>query len=290
MPLSAGEKWFAVFNYTLLSLFGFVTFAPFLNVVAQSFSDNLAIVAGEVGLWPSGFHWDAYIKILNQAEFIQAFNVTVGRTVVGSLFSVLLTALLAYPLSKAYIRGRSGVLFYVFFTMLFSGGMIPNFLVVKSLGLFNSFWVYILPGAISAFHVIILKNFFQSVPVEVEESAVMDGCSNLGILFRIVVPLSMPAIATIALFNAVHHWNSFFDAVLYVNNDRLYPLQIFLRNLIAANQTQTDGLQGTNVDEIINPESLKAAALITSMLPIIIAYPLLQKYFVKGITLGSIKS
>lgn len=289
MLRSRGEKLFLAVNYALLTLIGCTAVAPFVNLLAESFSGNTAIVAGDVLFWPVQFHLDAYRAILKDVSFVQSFQLTVLRTVIGTCANVLFTTLLAYPLSKAYIKGRSAFLFLIFFTMLFQGGMIPSFLVVKSVGLYNSFWVYVIPGAISAFHVIILKNFFQSIPGEIEESARMDGCSNLGLLFRIVVPLSMPAIATIALFNAVHHWNSFFDAVLYINNSKLYPLQIYLRNLIAANQSQND-LQGTDADEIINPESLKAAALIASMIPIMIAYPFLQKYFVQGITLGSVKS
>jgi putative aldouronate transport system permease protein len=289
MPMSKGETIFTIVNYAVLILLGFAAFAPFLNVIAQSFSSNLAIVAGDVTFWPMGFQLDSYQAILKDPSFLQSFYITVLRTVIGTLISVLLTSFLAYPLSKAVIKGRSGILFFIFFTMLFSGGMIPHFLIVKSLGLFNTLWAFIIPGAISAFHVIILKNFFQGIPVEIEESAVMDGCTNLGILFRMVIPLSMPAIATIALFNAVHQWNSFFDAVLFVNDSKLYPLQIFLRNLIAANQMQ-NSIEASDLNPIINPESLIAAALMASTIPIVVTYPFLQKFFVKGMVLGSVKS
>lgn len=179
-------------------------------------------------------------------------------------------------------------MFLIVFTMLFSGGMIPTYLVIKELHLMNTFWAYVIPGAVNAFHVVIMKNFFQSIPNELEESARIDGSSNLGILFRIVVPLSMPVIATIALFNAVGQWNSFFDAVMYVTDSSLKPLQIYLRELVMSGQSNintTDSLER----QLLAVESLKAAALIASTLPILLVYPFLQKYFVKGIMIGSVK-
>src|SRR5699024_9944088 len=170
-------------------------------------------------------------------SFIRSFLVSVARTVVGTLFSVFFTVLMAYPLSKRYIKGREIILFMVVFTMLFNGGMIPTYLVVKETGLLNTFWAYIIPVTISAFNLIIVKNFFQTVPEELEESAKIDGGSNIVILFRIVIPLSMPVIATIGLFHAVAHWNAFFDAVLYVTKNSLHPLQIYLRELIQFDKT-----------------------------------------------------
>lgn len=288
MRLSSGEKWFAAVNYGLLAAFALLALAPFVHVLAQSFSSYRAIMSGEVVFWPVEFTLHAYGEVLRDDAFVRSFAVSVQRTVVGTAVNVLLTCLLAYPLSKPYIQGRGLVLFLIVFTMIFSGGMIPTYLIVKSLGLLNSFWAYIIPGAIGAFNVIIMKNFFQSVPAELEESARMDGCGNLAILFRIVIPLSMPAIATIALFHAVGHWNAFFDAVLYVTQKELYPLQVYLRNLFQFNQTDIH-LNDALEQQLLALESLKGAALITSTVPILIVYPFLQKYFVKGIMLGSVK-
>jgi putative aldouronate transport system permease protein len=288
MRMTRGERWFSVFNHLALGAFALLALAPFVHILAQSFSSYRAIMSGEVSFLPVEWTTEAYVKVFQDPGFLQAFLVSVQRTVLGTCLSVLLTCMLAYPLSRAYIQGRSFIMFFIVFTMLFSGGMIPMYLVVKQLQLMNTFWVYIIPGAINAFHAVIMKNFFQSIPSELEESARIDGASNLGILFRIVIPLSMPAIATIALFNAVGQWNSFFDAVMYVTDSSLKPLQIYLRELVMSGQSNintTDSLER----QLLAIESLKAAALIASTLPILIVYPFLQKYFVKGIMIGSVK-
>lgn len=292
MKLTRGETVASGINHVLLGLMALLALAPFVHVLAQSFSSHRAITSGLVGLWPVDFSIEAYTRVLSQADFINAFQVSVLRTVVGTLFNVVITSLLAYPLSKRHLKGRSLIMFLIVFSMMFGGGMIPTFLVVKATGLLDTFWAYIIPGAVSAFNVIIIKNFFQSVPAELEESAKIDGGTNLGILFRIVIPLSMPAIATITLFHAVGHWNAFFDTVLYVTNRDLFPLQVYLRELIMFNQSGIDNNSGysANIDStLLAMESLKAAALIASTVPILVVYPFLQKYFVKGLMLGSVK-
>ncbi|MEC0307039.1 carbohydrate ABC transporter permease [Paenibacillus lautus] len=288
MKMSKGEKWFSDINHFALACFGLLALAPFIHILAQSFSSYRAIVSGEVSFLPVEWTTEAYVKVFNDPGFVQSFLVSVQRTVVGTIISVVMTMLLAYPLSRYYIKGRGPIMFLIVFTMLFSGGMIPTYLVIKELHLMNTFWAYVIPGAVNAFHVVIMKNFFQSIPNELEESARIDGSSNLGILFRIVVPLSMPVIATIALFNAVGQWNSFFDAVMYVTDSSLKPLQIYLRELVMSGQSNintTDSLER----QLLAVESLKAAALIASTLPILLVYPFLQKYFVKGIMIGSVK-
>lgn len=292
MKLSRGEQTASVINYAILGLFGLLALAPFVHLLAQSLSSHSAIVSGKVVFWPVDWTWEAYNRILREQEFLNAFGVSVLRTAAGTLVNVVLTCLFAYPLSKTHLKGRSVIMFLIVFTMMFGGGMIPTFLVVKATGLLNKFLVYIIPGAISAFNVIILKNFFQTVPVELEESAKMDGGSNFGILVRIIIPLSMPAIATIMLFHAVGHWNAFFDTVLYVTERKLFPLQVYLRELVMFNNSDIN----RNVSDSLNMdstllalESLKAAALIASTVPILVVYPFLQKYFVKGLMLGSVK-
>ena len=288
MKMSAGERVFSWVNAALLACFGFLAVAPFIHIVAQSFSGHDAIISGRVVFWPVDFQTKAYEEVFNDHAFTRAFFVSVLRAVVGTLLNVLMTVLLAYPLSKSYIRGRQVIMFLVVFTMLFSGGMIPTYLVVKAAGLLNTFWAMIIPGLIWSFNVIIMKNFFQSVPHELEESGRIDGCSNTGILFRIAVPLSMPAIATITLFHAVGHWNSFFDAVLYIMDRNLFPLQIYLRELIQFNSSNIDTYDNWE-RQLLATESLKAAALFTGTAPILMVYPFLQKHFVKGIMLGSVK-
>ncbi len=292
MRLSRGEQFASSINYIFLGLFALLALAPFVHVLAQSLSSHHAITSGKVSLWPVDFTIQAYIRVLSERAFLNSFAVSVLRTVVGTVVNVLITCLLAYPLSKSYIKGRSVIMFLIVFSMMFGGGMIPTFLIVKATGLLNSFWAFIIPGAVSAFNVIIMKNFFQSVPAELEESAKIDGASNMGILFRIVVPLSMPAIATIILFHGVAHWNAFFDTVLYISNRDLFPLQVYLRELIVFNNTDINmnASNSLNMDStLLALESLKAAALIASTVPILIVYPFLQKYFTKGIMLGSVK-
>lgn len=283
-----GEKVFTVVNYILLGGFALMCLFPFIHVIAQSLSSQRAIVSGEVFLLPVEISFLAYKEVFMDQSFLKSLVVSVSRTVIGTGFSVFLTILIAYPLSKPYIKGREIILMLIVFTMIFNGGMIPTFLVVRETGLLNTFWAYIIPGAISAFNLIIVKNFFQSVPAELEESARIDGSSNLGILFRIVIPLSMPVIATISLFVAVFHWNSFFDAVLYVTDSSLYPLQVYLRELIEFNASGID-LKDNLEQALLANESLKAAALIASTVPILIVYPFLQRYFVTGVMIGSVK-
>ncbi|WP_168120036.1 carbohydrate ABC transporter permease [Paenibacillus sp. HB172176] len=289
MRISRGERLFVGFNYAALTLLGLLCIAPFINIFAQSLSGHYAIVSGQVGMLPVDPTLQAYDKVFQDKTFLMSMGISIMRTGVGVALSVLLTVLMAYPLSKPYIKGRSVIMFLLVFSMLFGSGMIPNYLLNKSLGLLDTFWVMVIPTLIAGFHVIIVRSFFQNVPGELEESARIDGCGNLGILFRIVFPLSMPVIATIALFKAVVHWNAFFDAVLYINNQDLMPLQVYLRNLIMMNASMINTGDIRMDEELIANESLKAAALFTSMIPILIVYPFLQKYFVKGMLIGSVK-
>lgn len=288
MHQTQGDKIFNYFNYFMLILIALLALAPFLHVVAQSFSSHRAIVSGEVGLWPVEWNLMAYNEVFKDNAFWKSFYVSVARTVLGTFVNVGLASMLAYPLSRAYLKGRSKLMFFIVFTMLFNGGIIPTYLVVKSVHLINTFWAFIIPMAVGAFAVIVLKNFFEAIPEELEDSAHMDGCSNVGILFRIFIPLSMPAIATMALFHAVAHWNSFFDAVLYIQNRDLFPLQVFLRELIQFNSSNANLMDNLERQMIAN-ESLKAATLIAATVPILLVYPALQKYFIKGIMLGSVK-
>jgi putative aldouronate transport system permease protein len=214
---------------------------------------------------------------------------TIFITLVGTLVNILLTALMAYPLARRDLPWRSPILFLVTFTMLFGGGIVPTFLIVKWLGLLNSYWSLIIPTAISAFNLIVLKNFFQQLPESLEESAKIDGCHDYGILFRIVLPLSMPALTTFSLFYAVNHWNSFFQAILYINDSSKWPIQVLLRQIVLLSQGGIgDSVATTNVMYTL-PDTVKTAVIVVATVPILCVYPFLQKHFAKGVMLGSVK-
>ncbi|GAA3407754.1 carbohydrate ABC transporter permease [Paenibacillus hodogayensis] len=262
---------------------------PFLYMIALSLSSNNAIISQKVSLWPVGFTFETYKTILSDVEMIYTLGYTIVLTIVYTVLCMFLTVCAAYPLTKKRLKGRNFLLTVMVITMYFSGGLIPNYLLVKNLDLMNTAWSLVLPGAMSVFNVIILKTFFASLPESLEESASIDGCSDLGILVRIVLPLSLPSIATLSLFYAVDRWNGFQDALFYITNKNLYPMQLKLYQIITANQ-QLDVQQGEgSVGAYIVPESLKAASVMFATVPILVVYPKLQKYFVDGVMTGAIK-
>ena len=213
--------------------------------------------------------------------------VSIYITVVGTFINLLMTSLMAYPLAKQTLRGRGPILLGVLFTMLFSGGLIPTYFVVKELHLTNTLWSLMIPSAISAFNLIVLKNFFQQIPDGLEDSAKIDGCNDVGVLFRIVLPLSMPAMATFSLFYAVAHWNQFFNAILYINDNTKWPIQVLLREIVILAQSR---IGDTSMDDVeIQPLTIRMAVIVFATLPILVVYPFLQKHFAKGVMLGSVK-
>jgi putative aldouronate transport system permease protein len=282
-----GNRVFDVVNTTLLSLIGIICVLPFIYVLAVSFTAPHIVAEGGFILYPKEVSLAAYRYIFSSNALIRSLGVSIYITVVGTLLNLVLTSLLAYPLSRKSFKGRSAMLLAVLFTMLFNGGLIPTYYVVKSLHLIDSLWALMIPTAISAFNLIILKNFFQQMPDGIEDSAKIDGCNDLGILFRIVIPLSLPAIATFGLFYAVDHWNKFFSAVMYINNNEKWPVQVLLREIVInANSRVGD----TNMDEMnIQPLTIKMAVIVFATLPIMAVYPFLQKHFAKGVMLGSVK-
>lgn len=284
-----GEFAFDGLNYVLLALSALITLFPFWYILAVSLSPLDQVMRGGLILWPEKFTLDSYITIFKNAHFTRALWVTIALTVVGTLTNLVMTVLMAYPLSKKRLKGRRVLLFLVLFTMLFSGGMIPSFLVMKWLDLLNSFWSVIVPSAISAFNLIILKNFFQSIPEELEEAAKIDGCRNTGVLLRIVLPLSLPALATFTLFYAVGHWNQFFTSIMYVTDSKLWPIQVILRQMIIEGSTEDFQAALANESIQIMPTTIKMAAIIVATVPILFVYPFLQKHFAKGVLLGSVK-
>ncbi|WP_212973616.1 carbohydrate ABC transporter permease [Bacillus sp. J14TS2] len=282
-----GERLFSVVNGTILIIIALVCFLPFVNVIATSFASTQEVVAKKFILFPSTFSLDAYRYILSTPTIFKGLAVSIGVTGIGTFVSMALTSLMAYGLSRRYLWGRNYINFIVVFTMLFSGGMIPTFLVVKAFGLIDSYWALILPVAISAFNLIIMRNFFQALPDSLEESAKIDGCSHFGVFFRIMLPLALPSIATISLFYAVTYWNTYMTAILYINDSAKWPIQILLRQIVIV----SSGMQadGASVDVTPPPQTIKMAVIVIATVPMLIAYPFVQRYFVKGALIGSVK-
>ena len=282
----AGSMALDIVIYTVMVLTLLVCLVPFLYMLALSLSDAKAIVNNQVSLWPVGFNLGSYEQIVTYPHFFRAYGNTFFYTAAGTAISLLMTMLFAYPLSKTFLRGQTIFMKMVIVSMFFSGGLIPNFLLISSLGLTGTVWAMLLPFAINQFNLIILVNFFKALPGEIEEAALIDGLNYFGILFRIVVPLSTAALATVGLYTAVFFWNDWFNGLLYLNSAQ-YPVMLFLRNIV--NGTAMLGDAAGFGDKSTIAISIKSAVIMTSTLPIIILYPFLQKYFVKGLTVGSVK-
>lgn len=285
-----------VLKYLVLILFALTTLLPFVNLVAKSFSSDAAVTAGRVGFWPVGFTLQTYRYVLKGSAFFNAFRVSMIITVAGSFLSIIITAMSAYPLSRVGFRGRKGFLYLWVFIMLFNGGMVPNYMLYRLLGLMDTLPVLILPHLVSVYNMFLIKNYFESLPDSLEEAARIDGANNLRVLFQIILPISLPMLATITLFYAVTYWNDYVTARMYITTPANRPLQLYLYDLINnALQIMNQGADGStgsvSADDIMNltAESVRAAAITLSTLPILIVYPFLQKYFVSGIVVGSVK-
>lgn len=264
---------------------------PFLNVIAISLSSKSANLLGKVNFWPVEFTAQAYSVIIKDQSMIHALFYSVEMTVIYTAMAMVLTVLLAYPLSKDRLMGKKFFTLVVMFTMYFSGGLIPSFLNVKNLGLYDTMWALILPGVISTYNVVIMKNFFLGLPRELEEAAYIDGANDFQVLVRIILPLSLPSIATLSLFYAVGKWNSFSDALYYVTSRDLQPLQLKLYYLIKGTTSiEISMVEGNAADTSRNiSESIESACIIFATLPILVVYPFVQKYFVQGATIGAVK-
>jgi putative aldouronate transport system permease protein len=274
----------------ILGVLILLTLYPFWHVLMYSFSDPGKAMGGGIFLLPKGFSIDSYDMLFRNTGIMTAYYNSLFRLFVGTFINIVLTALLAYPLSIRRFMGRTPITLLIFFTMLFSGGMIPSYLLVNSFGLVDTPWALILPTAISAWNFFIMKNYFQSIPPELEESANIDGASPLRTLFSIILPVSMPVIAAIALFYGVYHWNSYFDAVLYIHSQENQVLTVFLRAMMNFSAMESSrGLQDTASMANISEESVKMATIVASIIPMLLIYPFLQKYYVKGVLIGSVK-
>lgn len=290
---SLGRRLFHLFNYSFLILVSLVCILPFVNLLAVSFSGSAAVSAGKVVFWPVDFNLKAYQFALEGGQFYQALWVSIQRVVLGTLVNLVLMVLTAYPLSKSKekVMGRGIYMSYFVVTMLFSGGLIPTYLIVVQAGLIDSLWSLILPGALPIFSMIILMNFIRGLPEEIEESATIDGAGPMQILSRILLPLLKPALATVGLFSIVGHWNSWFEGIIYMNNPANYPLQSYLQTLLLDFEQimLRSGNDYTRLLAMMNARTGRAAQLFLGALPILAVYPFLQKYFTTGLVLGSVK-
>lgn len=284
---SIGSIFFTTVNTTLLALLALVCLLPFVNVIASSFASTQEMVAKKFILFPTTFSLDAYKYIFSTPTIFKGLGVSIGVTIAGTILSMALTSLMAYGLSRKYLLGRNTINFIVVFSMLFSGGMIPTFLVVKSLHLIDTYASMIIPVAINAFNLIIMRNFFQALPDSLEESAKIDGCTDFGVFFKIMLPLALPSIATISLFYGVAYWNTYMNAILYINDSLKWPIQVLLRQIVIV----SSGMQGDSgsVDIIPPAQTIKMAVIVIATVPMLIAYPFVQRHFVKGALLGSVK-
>lgn len=282
-----GESIFSYVNVIVLTLLSISTVVPFIHIIAKSLSSETYLLAKEVWLWPRGFNFASYEYVLSYKQFYLSFWNSLVITVVGTIISMAVTLLAAFPLSRRHFPLKRGLMLFFVITMFFSGGLIPTYLVVKQLGLLNTLWSVMLPLAMAPFNLILIRNFFLSLPEALEESAIMDGASNIRVLTWIYLPLSVPTIATIAMFYAVGYWNSFFQAMMYITDRGLMPLQVFLMQIVTNSKTG-DMTTGDILSEL-TPESTTAAAIICVVFPILCVYPFIQKYFVKGVMLGAVK-
>ncbi|MGO4109895.1 carbohydrate ABC transporter permease [Paenibacillus sp. YAF4_2] len=281
---------FDITNLIVLSVISLLAVLPFIYIIAGSFASDAELTKRAVFLIPETFTIAAYQFIFSTDTILQSVKVSMYVTILGTLVNLFFTVTMAYALSKRNLMGRNTVLNLIVFSMLFGGGLIPTYLVVRDLHLLDSYWALILPGAISAFNLIIVKNFFQELPAELEEAAKIDGCTELGLLWKIVLPLSMPVLATFTLFYAVGHWNNFYSALLYINDPQKWPLQVMLRQIVLLSQTAAGDINSMDPNFVAPPDqSIKMAVIVIGTIPILLVYPFLQKHFAKGVLIGSVK-
>ncbi len=293
---STGDRIMMVFIYLLLILLGFSTFYPFWNGLVISLNNGMDTALGGITFWPRAWSLENYRVVFQDDRIANAFLISVLRTVVGTILSVLCTAIFAYGMTKKELIGRKFYMLTCVVTMYFGGGLIPTFLVVRGLGLMNSFWVFIIPGLISVWNMIIFRTFFMGLPGGLEESAKIDGCGNWATFFRIILPLSGPVIATLGLFTAVAHWNEWFLPSIYITNEKLLPIQSMLQQILSTNimteqMSKLDSAAQSRLETMksVTTKSLSMATMMVATLPIIAVYPFVQKYFVKGVMVGSLK-
>lgn len=289
---SRADKAFEAVNLFLLVCIVIVVLYPLVFVAFASISNPAAVINGDMLFWPKGFTLKAYERVFQNVDIMRGYGNTILYTLIGTAVNLVMTILAAYPLSRKDLAGRNVVMIMFVFTMYFSGGLIPSYLIIKSLGMVNTFWALVIPNAVCVWYIIIMRTFFQhTLPHELHEAGVIDGCSNFQLLMKIVLPLSMPVIAVMVLFYGVGHWNSYFSALIYLSDREKYPLQLILREILVQNQTQEmmQMSEESATQQALMAASIKYAVVIVANLPVLLLYPFLQKYFVKGMMIGAIK-
>ena len=286
---SIGSKIFNICNGIIMTIVACVTLYPFMYQVARSFSSSAAIYAGKVTIFPVDFTLFTYKKVIVNPDFYLAYYNTIIYVVIGTIISLVLSCMLAYPLSKPRLKIQKVLTPFIIFTMFFTAGLIPNYILVSSLGLRNTIWSVVLPNSVSTYYLLIMRSFFNSLPVELEEAASIDGMNTYGIFFKIILPLSAPIISTMVLFYAVDMWNQWFNAFLYLNDKKMFPVALYLRGLIME-LTGSREIGAESVADVAQLETtMLSCTIVLSSLPIICVYPFIQKYFVKGMMIGSVK-
>ncbi len=291
------DKMFDIGNYLFLTIIMIVTLYPFLNVLAISLNQSLDTVRGGIYIWPREFTFENYLEIFKYDDLITGFVNSASRTVIGTILGVLSSAMVAFTLSRADFQGRKAISTIIVLTMYFSGGLIPGYMLIRDLGMINTFWVYLIPGMVNAFNIIIVRSFMDGLPYSLQESAKIDGANDFTIFWRIILPLCKPVLATVALFVAVGHWNSWFDTYLYNSqNPALTTLQYELMKILqntsmgSVNANDMRGMTQDQASQFVSPESIKMAITVVTVVPILAVYPFVQKYFVQGMTIGAVKS
>ncbi len=287
--IRSNDIWFDIINYILVSIIALIMIYPFWNSFIYSLSDPKTVIGKQLYFLPNSFSIESYVKVLQQKFLHTGYKNTIFVTVVGTVINLFMTILAAYPLSKRNLKFRAPITFFIFFTMLFGGGLIPTYIIVQRTGLIDSLWSLIVPNAMSAYNMFLMRNFFMSIPEEMEESAKIDGARQLKILAYIILPISMPILATLALFYAVSHWNEFFKCIIYINDTRKWVIQAVLRRIIVQKQDYFDDLDSIKGAIDISNPAYRNAIIMVAVIPIVLVYPYLQKYFVKGVMVGSIK-
>ncbi|WP_339208258.1 carbohydrate ABC transporter permease [Paenibacillus sp. FSL K6-3182] len=285
-----GYSIFTIGNNVFLILVALLCIIPLIHILAVSFSGRAAANANIVGLWPVDFNVDAYVKTIGNEQFVNAIWTTIKRTVLGTAIGMAITILTAYPLSKEsnVFKGRTVFAWALVFTMLFSGGLVPTYILVQKLHLFNTIWALILPGIVGVYNIILMLNFFRIIPKELEEASLIDGANHITILLRVYLPISLPSLATLILFTMVGHWNSWFDGLIYMTKPENYPLATYLQTVIVQQDFSKISVKAEDLANI-SQRTVKSAQIFIGMLPILLIYPFFQRFFVKGIVVGAVK-
>ena len=289
MKRSGAEIRFSIANYLILAVCGAITLLPLVHVLSQSVSENAGVLGGKVSVYPIGFQLHTYDFVLTETGFLRSLGVSVFITAVGTLMAVFFSAVVAFPLSKSWLRGRKAFLSLFVVAMVFYPGIVPRYLLMRYLGLLNTVWVLIIPKILNIYYMILIKNYFEGLPEELEESARIDGASNLKVLIAVVIPIAKPIMATIAIFYAVEFWNNFFAAMMFITKAQLKPVQLFLLELIRQVNDPL-ALQDVSKDFVdVLPQTVRSAGIVLTIVPIMLVYPFLQRHFVKGLVIGSVK-